>query len=167
MKPPRIALLVLIAAMALVLAACQQGATGGGPQPIGPPVFGDGDQGRDVDGGPIAEAPGGGGFLDQPPDQGQADRSIIRTGEITVEVEDVPQTTGAVRALAVELGGFISQSFQGEFEDSATLTMRIPADRFEDALAAIHELDGEVKAEATNEEDVTAVVLSTIEAASH
>ncbi len=37
--------------------------------------------------------------------------------------------------------------------------MRIPADRFDDAIAAIHELDGEVKAEATNEEDVTAVVI--------
>jgi hypothetical protein len=37
--------------------------------------------------------------------------------------------------------------------------MRIPANRFEDALAAIHDLDGEVKAEATREEDVTAAVI--------
>jgi hypothetical protein len=160
-KPSRTALLVLLSVLVFMLAACQQAATGIDPKPIGPPAFGDGtggSDGRDLDGGPIAEAPGG-GTGEEPADEGQADRSIIRTGEITVEVDNVPQTTGEVRALAVELGGFISQSFQGEFEDTATLTMRIPADRFEDALAAIHDLDGEVKAEATNEEDVTAVVI--------
>ena len=90
---------------------------------------------------------------------GQTDRSIIKTGEITVEVENVPRDRGEVRALALELDGFISNSFQGEVEEAATLTMRIPADRFEDAIAAIHDLDGEVKSEATNEEDVTAVVI--------
>jgi hypothetical protein len=74
-------------------------------------------------------------------------------------VDDVATTTGAVRALALELDGFISSSFQGEFEDSATLTMRIPADRFDEAIQAIHDLDGEIKAEATREEDVTAVVI--------
>jgi hypothetical protein len=89
----------------------------------------------------------------------ETDRSIIRTGEITVEVDDVAEITGQVRALALELDGFISSSFQGEFEDSATLTMRIPDDRFDDAIQAVHDLGGEVKAEATREEDVTAVVI--------
>jgi hypothetical protein len=37
--------------------------------------------------------------------------------------------------------------------------MRIPADRFDEAIRAIHDLDGEIKAEATREEDVTAVVI--------
>ena len=42
---------------------------------------------------------------------------------------------------------------------SATLTLRIPADRFEEALKRLHELDGEVLAEATREEDVTSSVV--------
>jgi hypothetical protein len=154
-KTARTAFLVLIALSALLLAACQA---------AGPPVpgFGEPEGGGDLDGGPIVDRPGD-GLAGEPPAFGGGeetpDRSIIKTGEITVEVENVPETTGAVRALALELDGFISQSFQGEFEDTATLTMRIPADRFDDALAAIRELDGEVKAEATNEEDVTAVVI--------
>jgi hypothetical protein len=155
-KPARPALLGLAIVLLLFLAACQQAASG-------PPIPGEAPAGGgDVDGGPIVDRPGD-GLAGEPPliggDEGQADRSIIKTGEITVEVENVPETTGAVRALALELDGFISSSFQGEFEESATLTMRIPADRFDDALAAIHELDGEVKAEATREEDVTAVVI--------
>jgi hypothetical protein len=157
-KTPRIALLVLAIALTFILAACQQAASGPGPAPGEVPI-GQGDEfGRDVDGPPTV-VDGGGGLAGEPPAAGEADRSIIRTGEITVEVDNVPETTGEVRALAVELGGFISASFQGELEESATLTMRIPADRFEDALAAIHDLDGEVKAEATREEDVTAAVI--------
>jgi hypothetical protein len=154
-KTQRIALLVLALLLALVLTACQQAVSGPGPVEV--PV-GQGDEaGRDFDGGPIVDE--GGGLAGEPPAAGETDRSIIRTGEITVEVDNVPETTGEVRALAVELDGFISASFQGELEESATLTMRIPADRFDDALAAIHDLDGEVKAEATREEDVTAAVI--------
>jgi hypothetical protein len=158
-KPRRTALLVLLASLSLLLAACASGAALG-PNPVtGEPVPGDGlgAQGRDLDvGAPLV--PGNDGF-DSGGEDAPTDRSIIRTGEITVEVDDVPTTTGAVRALALELDGFISSSFQGEFEDSATLTMRIPADRFDEAIRAIHDLDGEIKAEATREEDVTAVVI--------
>ncbi len=159
MKTSRTALLVLFAVLTLFLAACQPAAVSqnlDGGLAVDP-------EAREVPPGLVA--PGlaadetGGGVTGEAPVAGQADRSIIRTGEITVEVENVPETVGEVRALAVELDGFISNSFQGEVEDMATLTMRIPADRFEDAIAAIHELDGEVKAEATNEEDVTAVVI--------
>jgi hypothetical protein len=156
-KPSRTALVVLLTAIVLMVAACSMAATGAKPEEV-PAGIGDG-VGRDVPGGAPTVVDEDGNFGGEPGTPGEADRSIIRTGEITVEVEDVPETVGEVRALAIELDGFISNSFQGEFEDMATLTMRIPADRFEDAVAAIHDLDGEVKAEATNEEDVTAVVI--------
>jgi hypothetical protein len=160
-KPPRTALLVLLATLSLLLAACASGAALG-PNPITEePIPGDavGGPGRDLDGGGAPLVPGDNGFDSGGEDGAPADRSIIRTGEITVQVDDVATTTGAVRALALELDGFISSSFQGEFEDSATLTMRIPADRFDEAIEAIHDLDGEIQAEATREEDVTAVVI--------
>lgn len=154
MKTSRPALLVLVAAIVLILAACQQAGLGLKPEEVPLPADG-GATGQDVTPGETL-VDGDAAKLGQ---EQAPDRSIIRTGEITVEVENVPQTVGEVRALAVELDGFVSNSFQGEVEDMATLTMRIPADRFDDAIAAIHELDGEVKAEATNEEDVTAVVI--------
>jgi Domain of unknown function (DUF4349) len=158
-KTSRTPLLVILTTFVLLLAACQQAATGLEPEEV-PAGLGGAEGGRDVDGGavPPVAVDEGGNFIGEQP-TGQTERSIIKTGEITVEVENVPETVGEVRALALELDGFISNSFQGEVEETATLTMRIPADRFDDAIAAIHELDGEVKAEATNEEDVTAVVI--------
>ena len=157
MKTPRAIFVIAIALLALVLSACQGAGFTNVAQNLNGGQPGDA-TGRDLV--PGAAAPDeAGGVTGEGADQGQADRSIIKTGEITVEVDDVAETTGAVRALALELDGYISSSFQGQFDESAALTMRIPADRFDEAIAAIHDLDGEVKAEATREEDVTAAVV--------
>jgi len=156
-KTPRAIFVIAIALLALVLSACQGAGFTNVAQNLNGGQPGDA-TGRDLV--PGAAAPDeAGGVTGEGADQGQADRSIIKTGEITVEVDDVAETTGAVRALALELDGYISSSFQGQFDESAALTMRIPADRFDEAIAAIHDLDGEVKAEATREEDVTAAVV--------
>ena len=107
------------------------------------------------------QAPGEqpGEFLGGDRDESLADRKIIKTGEISVEVESVARAVARVRALALELGGYVGGSQSGTADESATLTLRIPADRFEDALAALHELDGEVLNEATREQDVTTSVV--------
>lgn len=97
---------------------------------------------------------GGGGFGEI------ADRRIIKTGEVTIEVADVAASLGRVRALAVELDGYVGGSFLGAREENyATLTLRIPADRFDEALARLRQFDGEVLTEATREEDVTSVIV--------
>ena len=154
MKTPRTAFLIGLTLLTLILSAC----AGAALSPEEVPVKVSGSDAFALDTG-VAPAPDQGGVVGENPASSQADRSIIRTGEITVEVDNVAETTGAVRALALELDGYISSSFQGELEESATLTMRIPADRFDEAIQAIHDLDGEVKTEATREEDVTAVVI--------
>jgi hypothetical protein len=87
------------------------------------------------------------------------DQRIIKTGEITLEVENVGVALGEVRALATSLGGYVGGSQAGTLDDRATLTLRIPADRFDDALARIHELDGDVVAEASREQDVTGQIV--------
>ncbi|HEX2221964.1 MAG TPA: DUF4349 domain-containing protein, partial [Candidatus Limnocylindria bacterium] len=63
------------------------------------------------------------------------------------------------RAVAAELGGYVGGSQAGTLEDSASLTVRVPADRFDDALAQLHELDGEVVAESTREQDVSGQIV--------
>lgn len=88
-----------------------------------------------------------------------ADRKIIRTGEVTIEVPNIGAAVGKVRALALELGGYVGGSQSGRLDESATLTLRIPADRFEDALARLHEFDGDVLGESTSEQDVTSAVV--------
>ncbi len=159
MKIPRGVILIGLTILVLIAAACSGVAQNLNGKPGEVPLTGD-TTGRDGFIEPGAVPPDeAGGAAGEGLDAAQADRSIIKTGEVTVEVDNVAETTGAIRALALELDGYISSSFQGEFDESATLTMRIPADRFDEALAAIHALDGEVKAEATREEDVTAVVV--------
>lgn len=94
-----------------------------------------------------------------PPLAALADRQIVKTGEVTVEIDNVSAALGRVRAITSQLGGYVGGSQAGTLEDSATLTLRIPADRFEEALSRLHELGGEVQAEATREEDVTSAIV--------
>jgi hypothetical protein len=161
-KHPRVALFIGLTVLAMLMTACAAGAGLAKPGDIGvvedPVGMPDGRDNSGEDGGvpvPGLNGDGGTGVIGSP----ESDRSIVKTGEITVEVDNVPETTGEVRALAVSLGGYISSSFQGENQETATLTLRIPADQFDDAIAAIHDLDGEIKAEATSQEDVTAAVV--------
>jgi hypothetical protein len=88
-----------------------------------------------------------------------AERQIVKTGEVTIEVSNVPTAVGKVRALAVSLGGYVGDSQSGTGTDAATLTLRIPADRFDDALTELHKIPGQVVSEATREEDVTSALV--------
>jgi hypothetical protein len=152
----RIAPLVCLV-LALVLSAC-------GTQGAAAP--GDGDEG--IPAGSAAGAPaeqpaegeaGGEGEQGAPPLAVPVEQRIIKTGEITLEVGNVGEALGRVRAMAVELGGYVGGSQAGTLEDRATLTLRIPAASFEDALARLHEMDAEVVTEATREQDVTGQVV--------
>ena len=108
---------------------------------------------------PGAAAPSAASGGDGEQNGSAAERKIIKTGEITVEVSSVPAAVGRVRALALELGGYVGGSQSGTADEGATLTLRIPADRFDDALTRLHQLDGHVLSEATREEDVTSAVV--------
>ena len=88
-----------------------------------------------------------------------ADRRIVKTGEITLDVPTVSTAVGVVRALALDLGGYVGGSSAGEVDESATLTLRIPADRFDEALDRLRAMEGTVIAEATREEDVTSTIV--------
>jgi Domain of unknown function (DUF4349) len=101
------------------------------------------------------EATTGGGPASGEGNAAPIEQRIIKTGEVTVEVADVPTTVGRVRAFVLELGGYVGGSQAGSNEQGATLILRIPAARFDDALERLRGLDGEVMAEATRESDVT------------
>jgi predicted small secreted protein len=143
-----LALLILLV-LAFVVAACGTAA--------GPGIFQN--AGDDLKGGqPVGEDTGGAsGERDQA--GSLADQRIIKTGEISIEVPDVATAMARVRAMAVDLGGYVGGSQAGTRDEPATLTLRIPADTFEDALARLHELDGDVVVEATREQDVTSTVV--------
>lgn len=148
--------------LALLLAACGSGAgdageaqaSGGGEAAEAAGGLDFGDEARDAQPGQSAGGPEPG-----EPNALPADQHIIKTGEISIEVERVATELSRVRALAVELGGYVGDSQAGTLDQSATLMLRIPADRFGDALIALRELDGDVISEATREEDVTTQIV--------
>jgi FlaG/FlaF family flagellin (archaellin) len=81
---------------------------------------------------------------------------IIRTGHASVEVGNVDQAAVKVRALAASLGGYIANSsFQGGEHNvrSATLELKIPAQRYDDAVGGLPSI-GEVESVNSTSEDV-------------
>jgi hypothetical protein len=95
------------------------------------------------------------------PDLSVEQRSIIYTGTITVQVKDVNAAAAQITGIASGTGGFIGgderQSGNGG-SDTATMKLRIPADKFSSALEQIAKL-GEEKSRAINTEDVTEAVV--------
>jgi hypothetical protein len=85
---------------------------------------------------------------------------IIRTGSLQVEVADVVAAIGAGRSAIQGMGGYIGASQQYRDGDSvvATITYRIPADRWEEALDALRKLGKEV-GEQTDSADVTGQIV--------
>ena len=107
----------------------------------------------------VAEQGEGAGGSGTPALAAPIEQRIVKTGEVTLEVGNIGEAIGRVRALATELSGYVGGSQAGTLDDRATLTIRIPAASFDDALARLHEMDAEVIAEATREQDVTSQVV--------
>jgi hypothetical protein len=72
------------------------------------------------------------------------DAKIVRTGSIELEVTDVPKALRAARDAIVGLGGYVGASNTSNAGDrpTAQITYRIPVDKWEPALDALHSLGG-------------------------
>jgi hypothetical protein len=158
-SPNPFGLLAALFTIVLVLAAC-------GAQSA--EIFANvGDELQDAGGQPAAEIPQssaggeessgeGGGPGSEPGNAAPVEQRIIKTGQVTLEVDNVAATLGEVRGAADAVGGYVGGSQAGTLEESATLTLRVPAARFEELLARLHELESvEVVSESTTERDVT------------
>ena len=87
--------------------------------------------------------------------QGAA-RSIISTGGITLEVQQTKDAVEAVREIAAKLGGYVeSQTVSSSYGESASLALRVPAARFDEAFAQLGGI-GKVLDENRSSSDVTA-----------
>lgn len=98
----------------------------------------------------IAGASGGGSGGQNP--AGQQDRKLIKTGSISLEVEQLAATEEAVLAWCQSFGGYVASSFN--HETNAAFTVRIPAVRFDDAMAAAGNL-GRVRSRNISTQDVS------------
>jgi hypothetical protein len=165
---PRRSVAAIPILIALVAAACGGAASApsvGKPQP--PPAQGGqgaagqpGEQGGQPKGnGGQAGGPSGG---EQPGDGGGQTAvlpdgtRIIYRGTLSLKVDDVDAAVRAGRQVVAEVGGYLSGSRQSRDGDNAvaSITYRIPAERWEEALEALREL-GQVVGEETDAEEVT------------
>jgi predicted small lipoprotein YifL len=150
---------LVVLMLSLVVAACE--ASGPEMLPTGPDEAAAPD--RDADAGSGGSARDGAAEHGAP-DGGDAflalvEQRIVKTGEISLEVDNVAEALGRVRSLVAELNGYVGGSQAGTLDERATLTVRIPALAFDTALARLHELDARVIAETTREENVTTRVV--------
>jgi hypothetical protein len=83
-------------------------------------------------------------------------RKIIRTSSLEIIVAHPAETADQITALAESLGGYIETgSSGGPNATSGNLTVRVPADRFEQARTGIRNLGLRVERERVDAQDVT------------
>lgn len=83
-------------------------------------------------------------------------KMVIRTGNTSIEVDSLERAVAQVRVLAERVGGYVAntgmQTGRGQLR-SATLEVKIPADRFDDGLGGLATL-GKLESVNVNAEDV-------------
>ena len=150
--------LVGLLLVALAVAACAGSAAR--LDAVGGPV-GD-DQGRDTFGGEAAApsaapAPA----ADDGTTAVRDDAKIIRTGQLQLQVADVADATARARTAIAAVGGYIGSSQISREGDEiyATVTYRIPSDRWDEGLEALRALATEVLYEQTDAIEVTSQIV--------
>jgi len=85
------------------------------------------------------------------------DRKIVKTGSMTLEVEDIAETMDEVAEMADELNGYVVSSYKYDYEGrvSGRIVIRVPFEKFEEAFARLRQLAIAVPYETTTAEDVT------------
>jgi hypothetical protein len=109
-------------------------------------------------GGPVYSADESNAGAGQPAASPAADdRKIVRTGSLTMEVADISKSLDDIAAVAAQYEGYVVASNQRGDNDSPTgyISIRVPADKFNDALQKLKSLATKVTYENTNSQDVT------------
>ncbi len=81
-------------------------------------------------------------------------RIIIRTADLNVTVDDVTMTLDDISKIAVSSGGWVVTSSQPR-NYSGSISIRVPADRFDDVIEQLSDLAVKVKSVSTRSEDFT------------
>ncbi len=85
------------------------------------------------------------------------ERMIVRTGDISLIVEDVPAAMDQITKLTASFWGYVvsSKSWREGERLAGAIAIRVPAEHFDDAIKALRELAVEVTSENTYSKDVT------------
>lgn len=152
---------LVMTTLAVTLSACGAAALSPteGPAEVYPYVMPAGEPA--AEGLDAARASDTGGFA--APEASAVERLVIETGSLTLVVEDPSASAEDIREMAEDMGGFVVSSnlYQASYGDPAVLatqasiTIRVPSERFREALRVLKEGAEEVRSENTNSQDVT------------
>ena len=100
--------------------------------------------------------------LDAPSDQSSGEqatlvaqrRIIVRTVEMALEVPDVAESVDAIGDMTEELGGWVVSSDRSRRHRGA-VSVRVPAERLDEAIERLRGMASEVNAEVSTSRDVT------------
>jgi hypothetical protein len=83
---------------------------------------------------------------------------VIRSAYLSLVVDNVSASVTGISSLANTFGGYVVSSNLGEQQNRlfASISFRVNADRFNEALQALRDLAAEVRSESTSGQDVTA-----------
>lgn len=89
------------------------------------------------------------------------DALIVRTANLELEVDDVAAVLVDARAEMAALGGYVAGSDEYDQGDRrwASVSYRVPVDRFSEALVGLRALSDRVVRESTQSQEVSATVL--------
>jgi hypothetical protein len=92
-----------------------------------------------------------------PAQSATADRKIVRTGSLEAVVKSPAEAAEKIRAIAEGLDGYVESAQISGTKDSpsASITIRVPAARFEQAKADIRKLAARIETEKSDATDVT------------
>lgn len=90
-------------------------------------------------------------------DYAATERLIIRNASLDVVVPDTEEAVDEINELADELGGYVVESNVYKYQEGlrAHLSLRVPAESLDGALARIRELATDVRRESISGQDVT------------
>lgn len=155
-------ILVLGLVATFLLAAC--GGSASAPlSNVGAPIPGDETGGdRSAASAAAAEVPqdaegeSGGNDNGNPPSALRDDLKVVYTGSLQLVVADLQQALAQGRAAVAAVGGYIGASEESNNDDRAvaTITYRIPADRWDDVVAGLRGLATKVVFEKTQATEV-------------
>lgn len=157
-RPSRVGAYVALAVLALgSIAACSSGTASTAAPPAGAGPVSDG--GKPADGTSNGET---GGTPQQPSGSFAADQAmIVYSGTLDLEINDLRAAVDQADQLVAGLGGHVASSDTTTKDDVdyATVTYRIPAENWDEALAGLRAVGATVLNETTKSEDVTGQVV--------
>jgi len=147
-------MLLLVSALTLAAAGCAVRRAAAPPEPLAVEAP------REV--AVVEEAPVGGAYeagadLQAANLAAAVERLVIRTADLDLIVPDTEEALDQIQALAEELGGYVVSLNTYQYQEGvqATVTFRVPAESFDQALDRVRDLATTVRRESISGQDVT------------